>query len=159
MKSIYIVFPLLVFVSAACSTPTDSVQLINKNASLPASFNFSTLGLKVISSFINNKQNTMSTLYGNDLALNVAKAGTPVRAGEVLAMITWKQKEDEHWFGAKIPDDLQTLEMIKTTAGQPANVNISYQRYEGKQLTLKNDTAGNGKSIKYIFAQRPSVMP
>jgi len=159
MKAIYILLPLLVLTAAACKEHPDGTQLINKEASLPEAFNFSKLGLKVISSSINKKLKTMSTIYGNDLALNAAKAGTPVQAGEVLAMLTWKQKEDEHWFGANIPGDLQTLEMIRTSPDAQKSVKVNYQRYEGKKLTLKQDTTGNDKNIKYIFEQHPSVMP
>ncbi|SEB14807.1 cytochrome P460 family protein [Pedobacter hartonius] len=159
MKAIYILFPVLVLLAAACREQPDEKQLINKEASLPEDFNFSKLGLKVLSSSVNEKQNTMSTIYGNDLALNTAKAGTPVQAGEVLAMITWKQKKDEHWFGAKIPGNLQTVEMIRTSPDAQKSAKVDYQRYEGKKLTLKQDTTGNDKNIRYIFEQHPSVMP
>ncbi|CAM3979888.1 hypothetical protein SAMN06265348_104348 [Pedobacter westerhofensis] len=159
MKAIYIVFPALILLSAACSTQPNGSQLINKDASLPSSFNFSKMGLKVISTAINKKNATMCTLYGNELALKTAIAGNAPQPGEVLAMITWKQKEDEHWFGAKIPGELLSLEIIKTTGGQFENIKANYQRYEGKLLTLSNDTTGNEKSMRYIFAQQPSVMP
>lgn len=159
MKSIYILFPAIAIVVAACSNPTDPGKLINKEASLPEAFNFNKMGLKVVNSSINQKKATMSTLYGNDHALNALKADSGIRAEEVLAFITWKQKEDEHWFGAKIPGDLQTLELIKTSKDVNGQLKVSYRRFEGSKLALSNDTTGNAQSIKYIFAQKPSVMP
>ncbi|MET1056119.1 MAG: hypothetical protein ABWY16_12490 [Pedobacter sp.] len=159
MKAINILLPVLILLSAACSKHPDDADLMNEDAALPASFNFSKMGLKVISSSINQTRGTMSTLYGNDLALNTTKAGNPVHAGEVLAMITWKQKEDIHWFGARIPGKVLSLEMIKTTGEQAGNIKTHYQRFEGKELVLKTDTTGNDQHIRYILAQQPSVMP
>jgi hypothetical protein len=159
MKLAYLLFPALILSLSACSGHKDPQESVNKEASLPASFNFSKLGLKVISSSVNQKNSTMSTLYGNDLALKVAKTGSAVQPDEVLAMITWKQQEDKRWFGAKIPGQIVSLEMLKTTRGITTESIIDYQRFEGSKLALKKDTAGDAESINYIFAQKPSVMP
>jgi len=102
----------------------------------------------------------MSTLYGNDLALQSFKSSTPHTSGEVLALVTWKQKEDEHWFGAKIPGPLLAVELVKTTnGGETANPEIGYERFEGSRLTLNKDTTGSSKSIADIFNQKPSILP
>lgn len=159
MKLSYILFAAMAAVTAACSHPADPEKLINKEASLPASFNFNKMGLKVVNSSINQQKATMSTLYGNDNALNALKAAKGVQPDEVLAFITWKQKEDEHWFGAKIPGNLQTLELIKTIKGTGLSPQVTYQKFEGNKLTLVKDTTGNAQRIKYIFEQQPSVMP
>ncbi|HEY0174866.1 MAG TPA: cytochrome P460 family protein [Pedobacter sp.] len=159
MKSAYLLLPALILSLSACSGHKDSEDQINKEASLPASFNFSKMGLKVITSSINQKLATMSTIYGNDLALETAKTGKSIRPGETLAMIIWKQQEDQRWFGAKIPGKIQSLEMIRTMPDAGNGTKVVYQRFEGPQLVLKSDTTGNAESIKYIFAQQPSVMP
>ncbi len=142
----------------ACGDNTSNVELTNTKASLPASFNFSAAGLKVITTFINKKQGTMSTLYGNPLALKTAISGTNTVAGEVLALVTWKQQADVHWFGANIPGNLQSVEMIKTNSNG-ALAPIDYKRYEGKTLTLNADTMHQAERIRFIFNQKPSVMP
>jgi hypothetical protein len=77
---------------------------------------------------------------------------------EILALVTWKQQSDEHWFGANIPGDLQTVEMIKTTPGGPGT-SINYQRFKGKNLNFNTDTLGRQARIKYIFDLKPSIMP
>lgn len=155
MKNLtYLVLAAFCFLLYACGDNSSNTELTNTKASLPASFKFSAAGLKVITTFINKKQSTMSTLYGNPLALKTAVAGTNTVAGEVLALVTWKQQADVHWFGANIPGDLQSVEMIKT-----APAAIDYKRYEGKSLTLNPDTLHQAERIKYIFDQKPSVMP
>ena len=157
MRSAYILLAFTAVLLPACKSTTNNVALVNNAASLPSSFNFDKMGFKVITSFINKKQGTMSTLYGNELALKAAGSGTDtITTGEVFALVTWKQQADDHWFGAKIPADLLSVEYVKTGGGSNR---ISYQKFEGKNLVLSMDTANNQVRIKYIVDQKPSVMP
>jgi len=158
MRSSSILLPLFLLLLSACSTSEEPTG-INKEASLPATFNLSEMGLKVITSSIYPKNETMSTLYGNDIASAAFRNNNNSLPGEVIALVTWKQKEDVHWFGAKIPAALQSVEMIKTKAGQANTIEIIYECLEGSKLILRNDTAGDTNRIHYIFAQKPSVMP
>jgi hypothetical protein len=150
-----ILFILSLFL-AACSNPPGNP--LNQEASFPASFDLTKMGLKVITSSINKKQATMSTLYGNAAALKAATDSTQHQPGETYALVTWKQKADGHWFGANIPGDLQSVTMLKTT-GQTGAITFNYQKYTGKNLTLSADTVGNKASMKFILSERASVMP
>lgn len=154
MKSAYILLAGIVLALAAC---TGNTVLVNNAAAIPASFNFGKMDYKVITSSINKKKGTMSTLYGNELALkaSIADTGT-IAPGEVFALVTWKQQADDHWFGANIPGNLQSVEYVKTA---DAGNKISYQRFEGKGLVLSADTSQSRERIKYILDQKPSVMP
>ncbi|MEN0056292.1 MAG: hypothetical protein AAGC65_21620 [Mucilaginibacter sp.] len=161
MKSIkYLFLAAIVFGVYACNHKPTIDELTNPPAALPASFKFDQLGLKVITTFINKKQGTTSTLYGNPLALKTAIAGTnQIEAGEVFALVTWKQQDDQHWFGANIPGNLQQVELLKSTSSIENPIVLSYACYEGKDLTLKADTLNNQDRIKYILSQKPAVMP
>jgi len=158
MKKLSILIVALGLLFAACQSPTPAGQLLNADASLPAAHTISGKGLKVITSFINNRQHTMATLYGNAAALQSLQGGTKPIAGEELTLITWKQKEDEHWFGAKIPGAISSLETIKILPGDNKYV-VSYQRFVGPALTADRDTLGNAGRIAFMLAQQPSVMP
>ena len=150
-----IVFILPLFL-AACSNPTGNP--LNQEASFPASFDLTKMGLKVITSSINKKQATMSTLYGNSAALKAAGDNTQYQPGETFALVTWKQKPDGHWFGANIPGDLQSVGMLKTS-GQAGAITLNYQKYTGRSLTITADTVGNTAAMKFILSERASVMP
>ena len=101
----------------------------------------------------------MSTLYGNVLALQKTKdLNAALVGGESFTLVTWKQQEDEHWFGAKIPGDLQSVEILKANPDGP-QIMINYQRYEGKDLVLNPDTSYNSERIKFMLGQRASVIP
>src|ERR1700761_6624913 len=155
MRSAYILLAFAAIMLTACTSTTNNTALVNDVASLPSSFNFGKMGFKVIASSVNKKLGTMSTLYGNEVALKTAGTGTET-AGEVFALVTWKQQADDHWFGAKIPADLVSVEYIKT--GETSN-SITYQKFEGKYLILSKDTLNRQERIKKILDQKPSVMP
>ena len=149
---------LIVFVSflAACSNPPGNP--LNQEASFPASFDLTKMNFKVITSSLNKKQATMSTLYGNEAALKAARDSTQHQPGETYALVTWKQKADGHWFGANIPGDLQSVTMLKTT-GKSGAITFSCQQYTGKTLSVVADTTGNSATTKFILNERASVMP
>lgn len=160
MKITYILFAAFVLIISACNNRKPAEELLNKKAAIPASFNFSKAGLKVITSSINKKAQTMSTLYGNALALKTAISGsTNHPAGENLTLVTWKQQDDDRWFGAKIPGDLLSVEVIKTISSNTGDVSTKYQRFTGKELTNDTDTTHQQERITYILSQKTSVMP
>lgn len=154
MKHTYIL--LAAFFIAGCSSKMEDDGTLNKTASLPAAFNFNKQGWKVITSFINRQQATMSTLYGNEAAFKHATTGTSgsYPPAAALALVTWKQQEDKRWYGASIPGQLQTLELVTNGSDTTA----TYRQYEGAALT----PAPQGDSltrIKYILGQKASVLP
>ncbi|KAA2241913.1 hypothetical protein F0L74_18815 [Chitinophaga agrisoli] len=162
MKLLHIIAPVIIILSlAACTAPVleDAGQL-NKAASLPAAFDFNKMGLKVITSSVNRKTGTMSTLYGNATAFDYVVDSTDNQypAGSVLALITWKQQEDKRWYGANIPGELLTVEMVKK--GATAD-DISYKQYEGQALSPAPgiDTLQQNARIRYILAQKPAILP
>ena len=101
-----------------------------------------------ITMYVDPSNHTMATLYGNDAAMDAVEAhrAAPVYpAGAVLALVTWTQRDDPHWFGARIPDRPLSVEFVEAGA-QP-----HYRRFSG--TTLEED-AGAAK----IAAERASFM-
>jgi hypothetical protein len=101
-----------------------------------------------ITMYVDPKNHTMATLYGNDAAMDAVEAhrAAPVYpANAVLALVTWTQREDPHWFGARIPDRPLSVEFVE--AGAPPR----YRRFSGS--TLEEDL-----SAAKISAERASFM-
>jgi hypothetical protein len=113
---------------------------------------------KVISSGIDKSGRTMSTLYGNDIAVAAARKGMGYPRGAQLAYVTWKQKEDEHWYGANVPDSLVSVDKLTfdKDVARP-----DWKHYSGHPLARVSypDTAYNEYIMKYITGQKASVMP
>jgi hypothetical protein len=128
-------------------------------AALPAN----PLRWNVITSEVNQKDSTMSTFYGNELAVTYARANSQhdYPPGAVLSLVTWTQREDPRWFGAKIPDQVKSVEFVtvgKSTDGKPS---YSYQAYGGtplKMLTTQDGLVPNERAA-YVLSQRAAVMP
>jgi hypothetical protein len=71
----------------------------------------------VITSIFDRRVSTMSTLYGNRVALEHARgSATPsYPPGSVLWLVSWSMQEDAHWFGGRIPDQVKSTEEVRVT--------------------------------------------
>jgi hypothetical protein len=135
---------------------------LNQDAALTGDLPSNPLQGKVITSWINRQDGTMSTMFGNDVAVQYARTSAEKMypAGSVLSVVTWGQQEDPRWFGAKIPEKTKAVEIVTMTAPGA----YTYQRYEG--LPLKKVVSGGSGDLDvgvkrgaYLLAQRAAVMP
>jgi hypothetical protein len=111
---------------------------------------------RIITTIVNTRDSTMSTLYGNDIAVKSARAGQAYPAGAVVSLVTWSQRDDPHWFGGRIPKALHSIEMVSY---DPAAV-PSYVCYEGATPAKKTVTPEEMQArVKYITVQKASVIP
>jgi hypothetical protein len=148
------------------SGPSD---VFNSAAALPDGLPYPAFQWKVITSSVDKTNATMSTLFGNDIAITHARTSpqSPYPAGAVLAVVTWRQQEDKHWFGGRIPGKVQSVEFI--TAGAPVNSipSYTYQEYAGdpfKKTTTIESTDLQAPSdalirLGSIVAERAAALP
>jgi hypothetical protein len=136
---------------------------INQIASLAGELPANPLRWKVITSAINHSDSTMSTLYGNDIAVSYARANSQhsYPSGSVLSLVTWTQREDNRWFGAKIPDRVKSVEFVFVDAAEDGHQSYSYRDYEGAPLTMVSEQKGSALNDRtaYLLAQRAAVLP
>jgi hypothetical protein len=135
----------------------------NKAATLTADLPFNPLQGKVITSWTNKQDSTMSTLYGNDVAIHYARTNDQhdYPAGSVLSVVTWKQQEDPRWFGARIPATVWSVEYVVVKSSSDQKPSYSYQAYEGeplKKMLPEGGPAPNERAI-WLLSQRAAVMP
>ncbi|HWZ50372.1 MAG TPA: hypothetical protein VNW54_02800 [Granulicella sp.] len=153
---------LLLFSGCARHTPSAS-DLYNQQAALPSGLPAAVLQSRVITSSVDRQRHTMSTLTGNDLAVDSARAAasSPYPAGSVLTLATWEQRDDPHWFGARIPATPKTVETVTVTRGANAQLTANYQVFAGSPLRplTQVDAAQSATRRDYILAQHASVMP
>jgi hypothetical protein len=164
MKLNYLLSASLFLTMLGCSSKrTDVSELINEEASVAKDLPFNPLQWKVISSTINKQDSTMSTLYGNDLAVRNARTSPQhvYPPGSVLSLVTWFQQEDKHWFGAKIPGQIKSVEFVIVNPSPDQMPLFSYQLYEGtrpKRMSTVEASTLNAR-IDHILGQRASIMP
>lgn len=89
---------------------------------------------KVISQSHRIDNNSLRIIIGNDIAIQAARAHetNPWPAGAVLGKLVWKQKNDEHWNKAIVPDKFIHAEfMFKDSEKYAATGGWGYARWLG----------------------------
>ena len=91
-------------------------DLYNVQAALPAGLPYPVLEWQAITTVVDRGSEagagTTATLFGNDAAVAAARLVTAYPAGAVLGLVTWRQREDPHWFGARIPGAVVSVEFV-----------------------------------------------
>ena len=147
----------IAIVLTACNSQTKTSRL-NENASIMETnlLPENPLLEHPLTSSINVKDSTMSTLYGNKIAWDYAnlKNDGNYPSGAILYEVTWKQKPDSVWFGANIPKVVKSVESIS----YPASGAPQYKLYEGQPLTESTSEKDTAR-LAIITAQRMAVSP
>jgi hypothetical protein len=161
MREICLLGAVLAVGLVGCSDKTNPrvVTRLNQDAALVGELPSNPLQGKVITSWADKKDATMSTLFGNDVAVQYARTNAErmYPAGSVLSVVTWSQQEDPRWFGGNIPKSTKSVEFV-TVTGPGA---YTYLRYEGSPLKKVAGVEGNDPKDRaaFLLAQRAAVMP
>ena len=135
----------------------DREQVVNNAAALPANLPYQPLSWSAITMCVDPKTRTMATLYGNDEAMRAALAGQAAPAGAVLALVTWVQRDDPHWFGARIPSAPQSVEFVQVAA---AGQTSSYRRFAGTGLIEDYGAASAApQRTSFVLGLTPASLP
>jgi hypothetical protein len=117
--------------------------------------------------YVDPKTHTMATLYGNDPAMQRVKVlgtnpfdgtkGPAYPAGAVLALVTWVQRDDPHWFGGRIPDTVLSVEFVQVAVAGQAN---NYRRFAGEALIEDRAEAdAAAQRTSFLLGLIPARMP
>jgi hypothetical protein len=133
----------------------------NAAASLPTSLPWQPLGWRAITMYVDPKTHSTATLYVNEPAKQVLESGSaPSLAyppGSVLALVTWAQRADPHWFGGRIPDAPQRVEFVRVSAGRGGN---DYRMFEGDALLDSHPVARDAvRRASFILNLKPASLP
>ena len=136
---------------------------LNQTASLMGDLPANPLHWRVITSSASRNDSTMSTLYGNDVAIQYARTNSDHKYpnGSALSLVTWTQQEDSRWFGAKIPATVKSVEFVLASPAADGRPSYSYQRFEG--TPLKKSSAEEHQvpldRAAELLSERGAVMP
>jgi hypothetical protein len=105
----------------------------------------------------------MSTLYGNDIAVQYSRTSQQqdYPSGSTLSLVTWTQQEDPRWFGARIPARVKSVEYVAVKTGPDHRTLYAYESYEGMPLMETHDQQSPTPTPQaaYLLSQRAAVMP
>ncbi|MGA2728916.1 MAG: hypothetical protein ABSE96_13975 [Terracidiphilus sp.] len=78
-------------------------------------------------------------------------------AGAVLALVTWNQRDDPHWFGARIPATPFSVEFIQLAASPNAT---RYRRFAGAGMIEDSPTSATAaQRTSFILSLSPAQLP
>ena len=116
------VITMLLTLAGCTSAVSHAVNRLNDAAALMGDLPADPLRWGVITVGANPGESTMSTLFGNEIAVQYSRkksAGT-YPPGSVLSFVTWQRQEDVRWFGARMPARVKSVEFVEFTAGKKA---------------------------------------
>jgi hypothetical protein len=147
-----------------CAADEPKISAVfNQSASLAGQLRANPLQWKVITSSIDRAGSTMSTLYGNDLAVEYARTSSPhdYPVGAELSLVTWTQTEDARWFGARIPAQVMSVEFVTVESEPGGKRSFSYREFTGTPLKMSSTQQSLTPSERsaYLLSQRAAVMP
>lgn len=141
-------------------------EVVNTAAVLPASLPYQPLAWNAITMYVDPRNRTMATLYGNDTALQAVNPRRAIQsvmsnpgysAGSVLALITWAQREDPHWFGGRIPDRPESVEFVEVAGSGQAS---RYRSFAGNGLAEDHrDMKAAAQRTTFMLALPPARLP
>jgi hypothetical protein len=145
-------------ITTAKVTGTEVVNNAAAAVALMTNLPHQPLGWGAITMYVDPRNHTMATLYGNDAAVDAVEArrtAPAYPAGAVLALVTWARRDDPHWFGARIPDRPLSVEFVELGAQQPA-----YHRFSGTELT-EDEGAANiaAQRASFVLGLAPAPLP
>lgn len=137
-------------------------EVVNDHAAaLPKTLPYNPLGWSAITMYVDPKNHTIATLYGNDVAMQAVHprtASVPTyTTGAVLALVTWMQRDDPHWFGARIPDVPQSVEFVQVAGAGGTN---KYRDFAGSGLAESPEPANvAAQRIAFMLGLAPARLP
>lgn len=145
------------------SASSTLVQVVNNRAAaLPAALPNQPLRWTPITMFVDPETRELSVLYGNEAAVKSVQARNALPAapvyeqGAVVALVTWAERDDPHWFGARIPDSPASVEFVAVGAQSKS----SYRRFDGPNLAeARPPAAAAAQRAKVLLGLRPASLP
>ncbi len=143
-------------------------EVVNNLAeAFPATLPYQPLQWRPITMYADPKSRTTATLFGNDTAMQAVQPRTadptgaasnpPYAAGAELALDTWSERDDTHWFGARIPAAPQSVEFVEVAgAGLPTN----YRVFAGTGLNEHHPAASTAaERTRFMLDLSPAQLP
>lgn len=139
-------------------------QANNRAAALPSNLPYQPLAWRPITMFVDPESRSTAILFGNQvaesaLAIHGTASANPPQypAGSVLALVTWAQRDDPHWFGARIPDAPLSVEFVQiANPSQPG----TYRRFTSPALAEDHSQASTAaQRSAFVEALMPAQLP
>lgn len=116
--------------------------------------------LCVITSWFNDKHQTISVLYGNEQAATAPLADIQIHhVGEQYTLVTWYQKGNPLWFGGQISGHIALVEKVSITTSASGDIEPRYTVSFHEGADSVSGTIREEARINYILTRRKAEHP
>jgi len=148
---------------AGCTNGSSRVAMqLNDEAALAGDLPVNPLQWGVITCGADPRELTMSTLFGNDIAVQYSRMESSGKypPGSVLSLVTWQQQEDARWFGARMPARVKSVEFLEFANSADGHYALRYRLYTGYPLReAENPSKQIDVRVSHLICLRAAVMP
>lgn len=75
----------------------------------------------------------------------------------MLALVTWAQRDDPHWYGGRIPGKPLSVEFVQISIGRDPD---TYSAFQGEVLAeAKVDPEFAAQRMRFILSLEPVPLP
>ena len=156
------VITMLLTLAGCTSAVSHVVTRLNDTANLTGDLPADPLRWGVITVGANPGESTMSTLFGNDIAVQYSRKESAGKypPGSVLSFVTWQRQQDGRWFGARMPAQVKSVEFVEFTGSGERDFAVRYRLYSGYPLReAESPTTLVEARVRRLVSLRAAVMP
>ena len=136
----------------------------NAAAALSSKLPYQPLRWRPITMYVDETAATTAVLFGNTESasavqefLAAQKSSAPAYSpGSLLALVTWGQRDDPHWFGARIPGMPLSVEIVGV--GMDGKISL-YKKYERGTSDLRSVNISDMHRAQFIEQLKPVSLP
>lgn len=116
-------------------------------------------GLQLITSVIDNRDSTISLIYGNELAVQYGRSVVSVhQPAEQYVMVTSLLRPMPQWYGTNMNGAIIRIEQVVTNQQATGGLSYAYTRQNAQGQALP-DGPDKQARIGFIINQRTAVTP
>jgi hypothetical protein len=126
-------------------------DVFNTRAALPTAAPVVMGRLRSIS--VDDSARTMAALFARGRR---EPGATPDGPGADLSLVTWEQRDDPHWYGARIPGSIVSLETVTLPDAPEASATYGYYAGQSLKRSAPPGGASDETRIAAILAHNPA---
>ncbi len=163
MSRFYLSVITMLMTLTGCTSAVSHVATeLDEEAALRGDLPMDPLQWGVITVGANPEESAMSTLFGNDIAVQYSRKDSAGNypPGSVLSFVTWQRQEDGHWFGARMPARVKSVEFVEFASSEEGHSAARYRLYSGYPLKeAESPKDRTDARVKQLVSLRAAVMP
>jgi hypothetical protein len=119
----------------------------------PKGLQFNPLDWAPVTMYSNPQRNAISVLFAKP---SQTRSGTsPSPSDSDTALVTWTEREDPHWFGARVADTVMSVEVVRSGA----NHEMEYHSFGGDGIKSASTGEPAGARSHFITSLHAPQIP